>query len=297
MARPRADAGGFGRLTFARGMPTNRALPRTCRLADGLPEVCRLGLASRGDTALAPDDVHRAVEAGVNYLNWCGRPDGLSRAVRELGARRRDLVLAVQLDESTHDGMRRALDAALEELGTAWIDVPTFYWMESRAQWDELCGAGGGYGALREAQARGAVRLLGLTSHQRKLAAQIAGEGGVDLLMIRYNAAHTGAEREVFPAAQRLKLPVVAYTCLRWGALLKPTPEDPPGFAPPRAPAWYRWVLEHPGVAVALMAPDGREELDENLAILRDWGALDPQARADCAAHGQRVYRHAGGFP
>ena len=62
--------------------------------------------------------------------------------------------------------------------------------------------------------------------------------------MIRYNAAHRGAEREVFPVTDALGLPVIAYTALRWGGLLRPTPDDPPGFVVPPAPAWYRFVLQ-----------------------------------------------------
>src|SRR5205085_1186588 len=83
---------------------------------------------------------------------------------------------------------------------------------------------------------------LGLTSHQRKLAAETARSGLLDLLMIRYNAAHRGAETDVFPVTDALGLPVVVYTCLRWGALMRSTPDDPPGFVPPRALAWYRFA-------------------------------------------------------
>ena len=80
----------------------------------------------------------------------------------------------------------------------------------------------------------GVVRRLGLTTHQMDLAAEVARSGHLDALMIRYNAAHRGAEREVFPVTDALGLPVIAYTALRWGALLRPTPEDPPGFVVPR---------------------------------------------------------------
>ena len=93
---------------------------------------------------------------------------------------------------------------------------------------------------LRQAQAAGKVRLIGLTSHQRAFAAGIAAQGGLELLMIRYNAAHRGAETDVFPTTDELALPVVVYTCLRWGALLEGTPDDPAGFRPPRAPACSR---------------------------------------------------------
>ena len=42
-----------------------------------------------------------------------------------------------------------------------------------------------------------------------------------------YNAAHRGAETDVFPVTAALGMPVVAYTALRWGALMRPTREDP----------------------------------------------------------------------
>ncbi len=157
--------------------------------------------------------------------------------------------------------------------------------------------AGGALEYLAEARRAGRVRLMGLTSHQRPLAASIARGGELDLLMIRYNAAHRGAEQDVFPTTQALGLPVVVYTCLRWGALPRGTPEDPPGFELPRPPAWYRFALQHPAVTVALTSPANRAELEEDLAVLEARGPLSPEEYESLAAHGQRVRRHAGQFP
>src|SRR5262249_2112376 len=146
-------------------------------------------------------------------------------------------------------------------------------------------------------QRDGRVRLIGLTSHQRPLAAEIAQSGLLDLLMIRYNAAHRGAETEVFPITDALGLPVVAYTGLRWGALLRATPDDPPGYSVPGAPAWYRFMLKAPSVTVALMAPENRVELEEDLTVLSAPGPLSANEYEQLAAHGQRVRRHEGSFP
>ena len=55
--------------------------------------VCRLGLATRGDSALAVDDVHHAVSRGVDFLNWTGTEDSLSRTVAELGSTRDRVVV------------------------------------------------------------------------------------------------------------------------------------------------------------------------------------------------------------
>jgi predicted aldo/keto reductase-like oxidoreductase len=100
----------------------------------------------------------------------------------------------------------------------------------------------------------------------------------------------------VFPVTERLGLPVIAYTALRWGALIRPTPDDPPGFVVPRPPAWYRFVLQHPAVTVTLAAPQTPAELDEDLQVLNATGPLGEAEYAAMAAHEERVRRHAGRF-
>ena len=173
----------------------------------------------------------------------------------------------------------------------------TFYYVEKAAEWRSLTGPGGALAYCQAAQRDGTIRSLGITSHQRPLAAEVARSGLVDALMIRYNAAHRGAEREVFPVTDAIGMPVIAYTALRWGALLQPTPDDPPGFRVPRAPDWYRFVLESPSVAVVLAAPASRAELDEDLEVLDAAAPLAPAEYARLAEHGERVRRHAGRFP
>lgn len=261
------------------------------------PVVCRLGLATRGTSGLTPDDVHFALNRGVNFLNWCGTPDGLSETVTRLGKRRADVVLCVQFEARTAAEAKSELPALLKHLGTDYIDVLTFYYVEEAEEWQQIIAPGGALEFCAAARRDGVVRLLGLTSHQRKLAAETARSGLLDLQMIRYNAAHRGAEMDVFPVTDALGLPVVVYTCLRWGALMRSTPDDPPGFVPPHAPAWYRFALQSPAVTVALMAPENRAELEEDLSVLKESQPLSAGEYALLAEHGQRVRRHAGQFP
>ena len=259
--------------------------------------VCRLGLATRGDTGLTEDDVHFALGRGVNFLNWPGGEDALSRAVAGLGSRRADVVVCVQFEARRADEAAEELRAILAALRTDYVDVLTLYYVEEMAEWEELTGAGGALGYCHAARRDGVIRRLGLTTHQRPLAAAVARSGLLDVLMIRYNAAHRGAEREVFPVTGELGLPVIAYTALRWGALLRPTPSDPPGFAVPAAPDWYGFVLQSSDVAVVLAAPHDRAELEEDLTVLNAGGPLPPEEYERLAEHGRRVRRHAGGFP
>jgi predicted aldo/keto reductase-like oxidoreductase len=265
--------------------------------------VCRLGLASRGESALSPDDVLGALERGVNFLNWPGEadtpggPDAVSDAVASLGRRRESIAVCVQFGARTAGDAAAELRSILATLRTDYIDVLTFYYVETREEWRSLIGPGGALEYGRAAKRDGVLRALGITSHQRPLAAEIAQSGLLDVLMIRYNAAHRGAEREVFPVTDAMQMPVIAYTALRWGALLQPTRGDPPGFLVPRAPDWYRFVLQSRSVAVALAAPHDRVELEEDLSVLHDTGPMTPEEFARLVEHGERVRRHAGRFP
>jgi predicted aldo/keto reductase-like oxidoreductase len=269
--------------------------------AFGIP-VCRLGLASYGQNAITPDDVFSAVERGVNFLNWQGLAEGPSNgdaftaAISSLGGARASVVVCAQF------GARSAADAAVELrsalalLGTDYIDVLTLYYVESPEDWQEIIRPNGVLRYLQDAKRDGNVRRIGITSHQRTLAAKMAKSGLLDLIMIRYNAAHRGAERDLFPVTQPLGLPVIAYTALRWGALIRPTTEDPTGFSVPRPPAWYRFVLQNSAVFVTLSAPQTRAELDEDLSVLTADGPLSDEEFKMLAEHGERVRRHASAF-
>jgi aryl-alcohol dehydrogenase-like predicted oxidoreductase len=223
----------------------------------------------------------------------------MSEAIRQLGPRRAKVIVATQLvvNDLSRDQMRRKIERTLKSLATDWIDIATLYYVESEREWNQIVATDGAIEALIEAKEQGLVRSIGLTTHQRPLAAQWAESNRLDMLMVRYNAAHRGAEIEIFPVTDRLRLPVTCFTCLRWGALLESTASDPAGFEIPAAAQWYRFVLSNPSVSVALMAPDNRDELVEVLSLLDDWSELPLDQRHQMEAHGDRVREVAGPFP
>ena len=262
-----------------------------------------MGLASRGNTHCRPEDVEHAVERGINYLNWCGKPDGLSKAIAGMEARRKDVVVAVQFKASSAEEAAREFDWILEEINSDYLDIATFYYVESESEWEAIIGPGGAWGTLAQRKREGTLKMIGLTSHQRKLAAKWAeaadpeaGEKRLDMLMIRYNAAHRGAEDDVFPLTDGISTPVVTFTGLRWKGLLEATPDDPEDFAPPTAAECYRFCLAHDSVSVALMAAGNREELDANLTILDDWRPPSQEEMNLIRQHGDRVRKHGREF-
>ena len=57
------------------------------------------------------------------------------------------------------------------------------------------------------------------------------------------------------------------------------------------------FALQSPSVTVALMAPDHRAELVEDLTVLDAEGPLSAEEYDRLAEHGRRVRRYAGSFP
>ena len=91
----------------------------------------------------------------------------------------------------------------------------------------------------------------------------------MDALMIRYNAAHRGAETEIFPEVAAANPGVISYTATRWGYLLR-RPRGYPKDAPmPTAGMCYRFVMSNPAVHICLMVPSNGRHLQENMAEIR----------------------------
>jgi aryl-alcohol dehydrogenase-like predicted oxidoreductase len=115
-----------------------------------------------------------------------------------------------------HQNLRVALEKRLRQVRTDYIDVFHFLGVTKRRYFtpqvrDELQ-------ALRES---GLVRGVSISTHDRGLAVELAREGVLDAVMIRYNAAHRGAETEIFPNLPDSDPAVVSFTATRWSCLVR----------------------------------------------------------------------------
>ena len=247
-------------------------------------QVGRLGIGSSyGVSARA---VEAAWERGCSYLYWGSlRRRGFSRALRHLCRRDRDgVVLVVQTFSRLGAFVAPSLHRALRRAGTDHADVLLLGMFSKRPPRGVL-------DAALALQERGLVRSLGLSTHHRPYAAELLqADGPIDVVHVRYNAAHRGAEAEVFPHARPTQGPgLVAFTATRWGTLLKPLvggAAEPP---PPSAADCYRFVLSHPAVHTCITAPASDAEMAAALEAL-DHGPLDPDELERIRRHGDRVY-------
>jgi aryl-alcohol dehydrogenase-like predicted oxidoreductase len=241
----------------------------------------RLGLS--GTFGLDEAGCREALER-VQYVFWSPRMKGLTPALRDALARDREryVVSAGPLLGYFPGAVRKAAEAALRALGTDYLDVFQLYWLGKMSAFtaavqEELV-------ALRE---EGKVRALGVSIHDRPRAGRLAESSILDLLMIRYNAAHPGAETDVFPHLARRRPAVVAYTATSWRKLLRP----PRGWKGPPATAGdcYRFCLTSPHVDVVLTGPRNVAELRSNVAAL-DKGPLSEAEMAFMRELGRAVH-------
>ncbi len=212
-----------------------------------------------------------AFERGVSFFFW----GALRLASFGAGLRRvapaGETVVAIQTFTKRARFVRTSVDLARLRLRRDVIDVLCLAYRNEPIEARVL-------DAARALVERGVVRSLMVSAHDRARLVSLAADSTFDSLMVRYNAAHRGAEDAVFPAARSHGRGVVAYTATRWGSLLDPAslPKDEPR---PTAADCYRFVTSQPDVSSCLFAPASAGELEGGLEAL-DRGPMSPDELA-----------------
>lgn len=247
------------------GFETRGVLGRT-----GL-EVSRLGIGSSyGVPAAAVEKAYR--EHGVNFFYWGSvRRREMGDALRSLARTDRErIVIALQSYDRYGFLLPRFLERGLRSLAIDRADLLILGWHNSEIPPRLL-------DAAREQRARGKVRFLAMSGHNRPFFGDLArrGSSDIDAIMVRYNAAHRGAETDVFPhLPAEPRFGMMAYTATCWGRLLDAR-RMPPGESPLSASHCYRFALSHPAVDLCMTGPRTAAEMEEACRALAA-GPLSP---------------------
>jgi len=223
-------------------------------------QVFRLGLAA--NYGIEEAGIRGAFERGINYVYLTPRGK-MAKPLRDAITRDRDkLVIAAGPTVGYFGGsVRRSAERLLKKLGLDYIDVFQLMWLGVGSAWTAATER-----ELRHLKESGKARALAVSIHDRERAGRLAKDSPLDLLMIRYNAAHPGAERDIFPHLAARNPNIVAYTATSWRKLLK----RPKGWDrdPMTAGDCYRFCLSSPHVDVCLTGPATGAQLDDNLAAI-----------------------------
>jgi aryl-alcohol dehydrogenase-like predicted oxidoreductase len=211
--------------------------------------------------------VYQAIDEGINLYFCFGIDRQLIRVLREKFKSEREKYILVSGAGTYllfYQNLKRALERRLRQFKTDYLDVFLFLGITKEKYFppkarEELI-------RLRE---EGKVKAIGVSTHERKLAGRLAEEGILDTLMIRYNAAHRGAEQDIFPHLQTHNPGLISYTATRWGYLMRRPKTWPKNEQIPTAGMSYRFVLSNPDVHVCLTAPSSLKQFQHNISEIR----------------------------
>jgi aryl-alcohol dehydrogenase-like predicted oxidoreductase len=243
-------------------------------------KVFRMGIA--GNYGIDSSDVKWAAEHGANYWVWGSSFKKVTAGIKEVIRKDREKNVVALLGWGYFGWqVRQNVEKALRKLHTDYLDVFKLGWLGRTSTYSQ-----GVIDSLLKLKQEGKIRAIGTSIHDRKRAGKLALDSELDLLMIRYNAKHTGAEEDIFPHLKKRNPSVVSYTALAWQQLIKPMKdlEMPPwpgnkeeGKIPPLTPELcYRFVLSNPHVHLVLTGPKNREQLMMNFRAIQQ-GALTPE--------------------
>jgi len=253
-------------------------------------QVGRLGIGS--SYGVPGGALEKAFELGCNYFYWGSqRLTRFGEGLTRLKPQRERLVLVVQSYTRIAGLMAGSLERALRALKFDYTDVLLL------GMWNKPV-PGRILDAARKLKERGLARFLAVSTHQRKTVPGIAAGNDFDIVHFRYNAAHPGAETDIFPHLPSTHRPgMVSFTATSWGQLLgrnnlvgffnraHALPKNEPA---PSATDCYRYVLTRPEVDVCLTGPANSAQLKEALAAL-DRGPMTEEELARMRRVGKAV--------
>jgi len=251
-------------------------------------QVGRLGISS--SYGAKANVFEEAYERGCNYLTWGtfikGDSSEMKKAIRNLIARGQRDKMVISVFTYAHDAFltRFFLERRLKALGTDHIDILLLGYFPKVPPQRVLDGA-------RKLKERGLIRHIGMSSHHRPVFQKLKEIEDIDVFHVRYNAAHSGAEKDVFPYFKNPDRPgIVGFTATRWENLLNPK-KTPPDEAPLTPQECYRFVLSNPAIDVCMMGIRNIEQMRENIQLM-ELGSLDKAEMARVRRVGNYVHRH-----
>jgi aryl-alcohol dehydrogenase-like predicted oxidoreductase len=259
--------------------------------------------------------IERALDLGVNYIDTSsiyGGPDRWSeRYIGQVMKRRRaEAFLASKTKERTRDGSLRMLEKSLKLLNTSHLDLWQLHDIGEPQDVEAIFGKGGAMEALLQAQEQKMVRYLGVTGHFRpEPLVEAIRRHPFDTILMAANAAdkhHFSFLDALLPLAVEQQMGIIGMKVPARGRLLQTWTPPPlesqqhswegavlaktPGTLTMREAMYYSLSLP---VSTVIVGCDSVAQLEENLALARDFTPLTEQQMAALADRAQPVSKQA----
>lgn len=241
--------------------------------------------------------VDRATEAGINILDcWMSKPEVRSNLGAAIRGNREHWIIQGHIGSTWKDGqyvrtrdveaVKPAFDDLLARFETDYMDLGMIHYVDSPSDFEALMD-GPYIEYVRELKRTGAIRHVGMSTHNPVTGIMAIKSGEVDMLMFSVNPAYDmkpasedietlfgeygddldgmDAERlEFYRAAERADVGITVMKCFAGGRLLDPA-RSPFGVAlTPNQCIHY--ALTRPAVASVLLGFASLDDLEQDLA-------------------------------
>jgi aryl-alcohol dehydrogenase-like predicted oxidoreductase len=164
--------------------------------------------------------VRRCLDLGVTFVDTANAYSTSEERIGEaIAGRRGDLTLATKTQARDAQGVEKHLALSLERLGVETIDLYQFHCVSEEEDYEKVLAPRGPLDIVRQAQASGAVRHVGLTSHSMEIALKAVRSGHFETVMFPFNFIAAEAAEELIPLALERGVGFIAMKPLAGGAL------------------------------------------------------------------------------
>ncbi|MFP4456567.1 MAG: aldo/keto reductase [Clostridia bacterium] len=192
-----------------------------------------------------------AKENGINFIDtargYTNSEEKIGLAIKEVN---NDWIIASK--SMARDGLtfKKELAISLSNLGIDCIDLYQFHNLGSNEEYDKIMMQDGAYAAAKEAQAKGHIKHIGMSTHKPDVALRAVKSGKFVSIQVPFNAV----EDQFLPAinlANKNNIGVIIMKPLAGGAITN-------------ASSALKYILEHP-VSVVIPGMQKEQEIIENV--------------------------------
>jgi predicted aldo/keto reductase-like oxidoreductase len=260
--------------------------PRKKRIQALDVNACPLILA--GGYEISGGDTRLAWCAGLSQFFWTPLWPKMTKGLKEIlrCAPRNEVVIIS--GNPTASGVVRSLlfNQSLRVRGIDRIDIWLELWVKDMRRVDSSV-----MSWVRQKKREKKIRLFGISTHRHEVVEEALKRDDIDVIMLRYNAAHHHYDRTFATHSSVISNKIViAYTSTKWGYLITRDSGWPVDYDVPTAADCYGYALSNNNINGVLIGPKNRDELEGACAIFTYSHEQWERRKAVLEQYGEYIY-------
>ena len=180
--------------------------------------------------------VKHALSLGINFFDTANcysqgqSEEFLGRALKELGVKREDVVIASKVffneGRLSKEAILREIDLTLKRLGTDYLDLYQIHRFDYGTPIEETMETLDSLVKCGKVRAIGASAMFGYQFHNMQVVAEKHGWTKFSTMQNHYNLLYREDERELIPVCKQYGVTLIPYSPLAGGHLTRPTWES-----------------------------------------------------------------------